>query len=859
MNRFYSAIIACLLICTAHLNAQNIVAGRMNEVFSKTVLSSTGLSNPWEITYGPDDSLWVTDAKAYTVFKVSPVTGAKRQILDLSNTSSFTPSSFRRTFASTQNPWPQGGLAGLAIHPDFMNAGSPKKYIYLSYVHQWDSNSVNTNGGYFFTNWVVRFTYNTSNGLLESPVAMCDTLPGSNDHNSQRMIIAPVNGVNYLFYASGDMGAGQLASAMRKNYAQTPGSYQGKILRFNLEPDGDAGALDQWVPNDNPYGANAVWCMGIRNNQGFAYDSVRNILYGSSHGPYSDDEVNIIEPSRNYGHPLVIGYASDHNYDGSSAGAHPASASSLAVITDEVSAAQAIGSSYKDPLLAGYPTTQANINNIWNTNPGNNTWPSEAWSGLGLYNYSAIPGWKNSLLMAGLKWGRIIRTRLDNTGMATLPSGTMTDTVINFDGLPRYRDMAFGPGGKDIYFVMEAGNSGASPAGTGTNNPSLGACASCIQKFTFLGYNDVSGASSISSLVPIATGKANICENANTVNINSSNTNLWVPITDTLGNIVAEIKANGNLLGNVTTTLFTNGGAVREQAANKTLYLDRNITITPQLQPSSAVSVRLYLTNAEFTALKNAVNSLSQPSGVSTISNLAIFKNPDVCSSVLNNNAIAMPTTNQAAFGAGGYVVQTDVNSFSTFYMASTASLLPLHSLSFTGSIGGNISHLRWITEDETSTKSFTVERSADNRDFTPIGTEMASSIAGQVIYAFTDSSVAKMPAGFVYYRLRLTDMNGRTSYSSVIILNAGGAKSVISIRPNPFVSNVTVDINAPVAEKADWQLSDASGKTIMQHALTLSRGYNEMTINTSNLKTGIYYLKISSGNINQSVKLQKL
>jgi PQQ-dependent dehydrogenase (s-GDH family) len=859
MNKFYSAVIACVLLGSLRAGAQNVVAGRMNEVFSKTILSNTLLSNPWEITYGPDDSLWVTDAKNYTVYKVSPVTGAKRQILDLSNTSTFTPSSFRRTFASTQSPWPQGGLAGLAIHPDFMNASTPKKYVYISYVHQWDSNSVNTNGGYFFTNWIVRFTYNTTSGLLESPVALCDTLPGSNDHNSQRMIIVPVNGVNYLFYASGDMGAGQLASAMRKNYAQTTASYQGKILRFNLEPDGDPGALDQWVPNDNPYGANAVWCMGIRNNQGFAYDSVRNILYGSSHGPYSDDEVNIIEPSRNYGHPLVIGYAADHNYDGSSAGAHPAASSSLAVITDEVAAAAAIGSSYKDPLLAGYPTTQANINNIWNTNPGNNGWPSEAWSGLGLYNYSAIPGWKNSLLMAGLKWGRIIRTRLDNTGMATLPSGTMTDTVINFDGSPRYRDMAFGPDGKDIYFVMESGTSGASPAGTGTNNPLLGACASCIQKFTFLGYNDVSGTSSISSLVPIATGKPYYCENANTININSSNTNLWVPITDTLGNIVAEIKANGNLLGDVTTTLFKNGGAVREQSFNKTLYLDRNITITPQVQPSSAVGVRLYLTNAEFNALKAATNSVGQPSGVVNISDLAIFKNTDACTSSLYNAATAMITTNQAAFGAGGYAVQTNVNSFSTFYMASVTSLLPLHSLSFTGSIVSNASNLRWVTEDEQATRFFTVERSINNRDFNTIGTQVASSTPGQVIYAFTDSSLSRLPAGFVYYRLRLTDVSGRTSYSSVVILNAGSAKSIISIRPNPFVNNVTVDVNASVAEKADWQITDISGKTIMQHSIILTKGYNEMTINTSSLKTGIYYLKLSGASINQSVKLQKL
>ena len=858
MNKFYSTVIACVLFSSAQIHAQNIVAGRMNEVFSKTVLSANAvLTTPWEITYGPDDSLWITDAKTYLVYKMSTVSPYnKRVILDLSETGPSYPT-FRRTFNSSQNPWPQGGLAGMALHPDF-NASTPKKFVYVAYVRKYDSASITTNGGYFFKNSIVRFTYNPVNGLLESPVALCDTLPGSSDHNSQRMIIAPVNGVNYLFYGSGDMGAGQLSSAKRVNHAQDIDFYQGKILRFNLEIDGDGGSYDPWIPNDNPYNGakqSAVWAVGVRNNQGFAYDSVRNILYGSSHGPYSDDEVNIIEPSRNYGHPFVIGYAADHNYDGSSAGKSPASSSSLAVITDEVAAAAAIGSSYKDPLLAGYPTTQANINSIWNTPGSNNVWPSEAWSGLGLYNYSVIPGWKNSLLMAGLKWGRLIRTRLDNTGAATLPAGTMADTVICFDGVPRYRDIAFGPGGKDIYITTDNSDSYAYTP----NNALLTTCKGCVQKFTFLGYNDISGTSTISSLVPIATGKPNICENANTITIDASNTNLWVPITDTLGNIVAEIKANGNLLGNVTTTLFSHAGAVREQSANKTLYLDRNITITPQVQPSSAVGVRLYLTNAEFNALKVATNSVGQPSGVSTISDLAIFKNTDACSSALSSSATAMTTTNQAAFGSGGYAVQTNVNSFSTFYMASVTSLLPLHSLSFTGSIANNASHLRWITEDERTTKFFTVERSINNRDYNAIGTQIASSTPGQVIYAFTDSSVAKLQAGFVYYRLRLTDAEGRISYSSVVILNAGGPKSVISIRPNPFVTNVTLDVNAPVAEKADWQITDISGKTIMQQTIILNKGYNETTINTSNLKAGIYYLKLSSGSISQSVKLQKL
>ena len=73
--------------------AQTLVtAGRMNEVFLKTDLA-TLLHDPWEITYGPDDSLWVTESKSYTVFKIARTGGAKRTILNLAT---YANATFRR-------------------------------------------------------------------------------------------------------------------------------------------------------------------------------------------------------------------------------------------------------------------------------------------------------------------------------------------------------------------------------------------------------------------------------------------------------------------------------------------------------------------------------------------------------------------------------------------------------------------------------------------------------------------------------------------------------------------------------------------------------------------------------------------
>lgn len=854
----YLYILAALLACLPALS-QNIVGGRQNEVFLKTDLQAANIMNdPWEITYGPDDSLWITESKGYAVYKLATTGGTRRKILDINQkstwlgTTALSDSVFNLQFTfSPTNP--QGGLAGLAIHPNFL---SGKPYVYISYIRSFVQNiTTPANGGSIYVNRIARFTYNFITGRLETPVSLCDTLPGSSDHNSQRMIIAPVNGVNYLFYAAGDMGAGQFANQNRTNYAQNSSKYEGKILRFNLESDGDAGTLDKWIPNDNPYNGakqSAVWAIGIRNNQGFAYDSVRDILYGSSHGPYSDDEVNIIQPSKNYGHPLVIGFAADTNYNGSSPGAYPSS--SLAVITNEVTAAATIGASYKDPIFVGYNWIKDSINKIWTTQPSNAGWPSEGWSGLGLYNYSMIPDWKNSLVMAGLKWGRLIRTKLDANGTAIIPTNGK-DTVCYFDSNNRYRDIAFGPNGKDIYVIMDKS---AATSGPSANNPSLISCAGCVQKFTFLGYNSSGGTSTIPTSVTIAGGKAGLCENANTININSNNASLWVPITDTLGNVLAEINANGNILGNVTTTVYMNNGAVRESGWNKTLYLDRSLTITPTTQPTTAVSIRLYLRTAEFNALKTALNSQGAGSGVTAITDLSIFKNSDPCGTGIGIKPTKITTTNQAAFGSSGYVVQANINSFSSFYFAGVTSLLPVQLVSFSGSLVNGITQLQWSTADEHNSSYFEIERSKDGKNFTSIGSVPVKPGNGVLNYAMADSNVARAGSPVVYYRLRIVDNNGSFSYSNVVTVRPASKPGRVTVQPNPVSSSAVVVVNASVAETARWEIVDINGKPVLSNTISLVKGDNSFTLSIGSLPAGSYYLKLTGNNISQSVKLQK-
>jgi len=854
--------------------------GRMNEVFSRTVLSpATVLNYPWEITYGPDGNLWITEAQGYKMYKMDPNTGVKTMVLDLSSGSTFltAPSdSLNAQSMGTWSPWPQGGFAGMALHPNFLDGTGLNDFVYVTYVHRFLGGT--SPSGLFYRNKLVRFTYNSGTGKLGSPVVLCDTIPGSKDHNSQRLIIAPVvkGGTNYLFMGEGDMGSGQFENRDRVQKAQNPLSYEGKILRFNLVSDGDPGAA-AWIPNDNPYSLNsAVYSIGIRNNQGFAYDTALNILYGSSHGPYSDDEINIIQPFKNYGHPLVIGYA-EGNYNGTTTPSTNTSVSAGAPFTDNtgnstcppvgneannIAVINAAGNGlYKRPLFSAYPTPAATIANTWKTNPGNANWLSEAWSGLDLYTNKIIPGWNKSLIASGLKWGRLIRIPLGATGVTTMPSNldsaNTADTVTYFQSTNRYRDLAIAPNGKDIFLVMD--NSSAT-SGPGVGNPTTPACPGCVIKYSFLGYADAGGLSTIPKSVPVTDGPLDICNAGTTVTIDGTNNYLWVPITGPDGNIMAELNCMGQSLGVVTSSFYKNGsGSIR--VAGGVHYLDRNITITPTVTSfATPVKVRLYISKAELDAL------IADPSsGVLSISNLKVLKNTDPCGSALTAASTLFTPTNTLITdlqqGANGYVVQIAVPGFSSFYFGASNVVLPVDQITFTGSLQSNITTLlKWNTQNEINTAQFIVQRSTDGINFSNIGTVAAGgNTTSAKNYSYTDIDAADQQSLLLYYRLKITDINNSFRYSNIITINLPVSKGSATVSPNPASSDLKASILSPAAGNASWEIIDNTGSTVMFSTTMLKKGNNTLAVKINNLAAGVYYLHISGNGIDTKTKFQKL
>ena len=165
----------------------------------------------------------------------------------------------------------EGGLLGIALHPDFAN----NKYVYLYYTYSGTKDNT--------LNRVVRYKF--ENGRLTNQQIIVDAIPGAVNHNGGRIKFGPDN---FLYIATGD--------AQNPSLAQDINSLSGKILRVT----------DDGKPADtNPFG-NLIYSWGHRNPQGLTWDN-KGRLWATEHGNQAHDELNLIEKGTNYGWPVITG------------------------------------------------------------------------------------------------------------------------------------------------------------------------------------------------------------------------------------------------------------------------------------------------------------------------------------------------------------------------------------------------------------------------------------------------------------------------------------------------------------------------------------------------------------------------
>jgi hypothetical protein len=301
--------------------------------------------------------------------------------------------------------------------------------------------------------------------------------------------------------------------------------------------------------------------------------------------------------------------------------------------------------------------------------------------------------------------------------------------------------------------------------------------------------------------------------------------------TDTT-NLVASIKDDGAFGSfsasyyTVNTTRFYNGKA----------YLNRNVTITPATPASitAPVTVRFYFSKAEFDVLK-----LANPS-IASLADLRVLKIADnTCPSAISGTVTELIPASTGSFGtyANGYYVEFQTSSFSTFFLGSAAAVVPVNLLSFRAAYTGAAVKTTWITTQEVNTRDFTVERSADANTFTNIGLLPARNLATTQSYEFNDESPLK---GISYYRLKMTDLDGRINYSNVVKINIS-TKPVIQISPNPADDHILVS-HPKALSTATLMIMNAAGQRIMVQ--NINANATQTRVPVTGMSSGLYIVK---------------
>ena len=152
---------------------------------------------------------------------------------------------------------------------------------------------------------------------------------------------------------------------------------------------------------------------------------------------------------------------------------------------------------------------------------------------------------------------------------------------------------------------------------------------------------------------------------------------------------------------------------------------------------------------------------------------------------------------------------------------------------------------VEWTTSFESNASYFEIERAADGRHFTPLGKIKARSESEEMAaYNFIDGS--PFP-GTSYYRIRQVDSDGQYTYTQVTSVNVDPvAGNALFVSPNP--ARDFLQINS--ARKASWKryrIFDMAGRMVQSDILK-----NDAGIPIGHLNTGIYTIRLDSGNAEQ-------
>lgn len=179
-------------------------------------------------------------------------------------------------------------------------------------------------------------------------------------------------------------------------------------------------------------------------------------------------------------------------------------------------------------------------------------------------------------------------------------------------------------------------------------------------------------------------------------------------------------------------------------------------------------------------------------------------------------------------------------NSTATF---STTTVLPVSLTDFTAWKQNCTANLSWKTSNETNISGYVVEMSEDRgASYRSIATIEAANSSAERTYSTSYQMSSNSP---YLYRIRINELSGSHSYSTIARINSGcGKGNDITLYPSPAVTNVTLSVSDNALLNTRATIVDVTGKTHQSFMVTA----NTKNIDVSKLPAGMYIIRLNDG-----------
>lgn len=174
---------------------------------------------------------------------------------------------------------------------------------------------------------------------------------------------------------------------------------------------------------------------------------------------------------------------------------------------------------------------------------------------------------------------------------------------------------------------------------------------------------------------------------------------------------------------------------------------------------------------------------------------------------------------------------------------------LPVKLTDFTAKYNNTNVLLTWTTAAEMSFSHYELEHSTDAVNYSTTALVFGAGMEGRgATYNYKDNVNGR--GGIIYYRLKMVDIDGRITYSSVRIVRLGDEKKTITLTtyPNPVVSDLRVTLPAAwQGKEVAIELYNANGQRVK--GIKTSNSSQTETMPVADLKKGVFFVKAVCGN----------